>query len=416
MDLGRAGLAQHPDQRPLGVAAHDRVVDDDQALALDHVAQRVELQPDAELADGLGRLDERTSHVVVLDQALGVADAGFLGVADRGGHTGGRHRHHQVGLDRVLAGQRPADLDPGGVHRAAEDGGVGAGDVDVLEDAALPPDVGEPGRAQAVGIDRDALPRLDLADERGADDVQGTGLRRDDPAALETAQAQRPEALRVTGRVERLLVHEHQRERPPQVRQDLQRRGPQRLVVEGGDQGRQDRGVVGGIHRVLVRHLLGGAALVQPALEVVGVDEVAVVGEGDAVRRGGAKGGLGVAPDAGTGRGVAGVADGEVTGQRVQGALVEHLRDQAHVLEHHDPLAVRDGDAGRFLAAVLQGVEAVVGELGHVLPRRPHAEHAALILRGLLQGVELGGQPAIGAWHLVSLTARPGSSTRVHRT
>ena len=53
MDLGGAGLAQHPDERPLGVAAHDRVVDDDQALAGDDLAQRVELEPDAELADRL---------------------------------------------------------------------------------------------------------------------------------------------------------------------------------------------------------------------------------------------------------------------------------------------------------------------------------------------------------------------------
>ena len=52
--LAGAGLAQHPDQGALGVAAHDRVVDDDQPLALDHVAQRVELEPDAELADASG--------------------------------------------------------------------------------------------------------------------------------------------------------------------------------------------------------------------------------------------------------------------------------------------------------------------------------------------------------------------------
>ena len=33
MHLEGAGLAQHPHQRALGVAAHDRVVDDDQPLA-----------------------------------------------------------------------------------------------------------------------------------------------------------------------------------------------------------------------------------------------------------------------------------------------------------------------------------------------------------------------------------------------
>ena len=84
MHLGRAGLAQHPDQGPLGVAADDRVVDDDQPLAADDVAQRVELEPDAELADGLARLDEGAADVGVLDQALAVGDAGLLGVADRG--------------------------------------------------------------------------------------------------------------------------------------------------------------------------------------------------------------------------------------------------------------------------------------------------------------------------------------------
>src|SRR5919206_510651 len=70
-----AGLAQHPDERALGVAPDDRVVHDDQPLAADDVAQRVELEPDAELADRLAGLDERTADVGVLDQALAVRDA-----------------------------------------------------------------------------------------------------------------------------------------------------------------------------------------------------------------------------------------------------------------------------------------------------------------------------------------------------
>ena len=69
MHLAGARLAEHPDQGALGVAAHDRVVDDDQPLALDHVAQRVQLEPDAELADRLARLDEGAPDVGVLHQA-----------------------------------------------------------------------------------------------------------------------------------------------------------------------------------------------------------------------------------------------------------------------------------------------------------------------------------------------------------
>ncbi len=117
--LHRAGLAQHPDQRALGVAAHDRVVHHDQPLAPDDVAQRVELEPDAELPDGLRGLDEGAPDVGVLDQALAVGDAGALGVADRGRGAGLRRRDDQVGLDRVLpapAGGRspPAPRAPSG--------------------------------------------------------------------------------------------------------------------------------------------------------------------------------------------------------------------------------------------------------------------------------------------------------------
>src|SRR3954469_15458159 len=45
--LGGAGLTEHPDDGALRVAAHDRVVDDDDPLAGDRRAQRVELEPDA---------------------------------------------------------------------------------------------------------------------------------------------------------------------------------------------------------------------------------------------------------------------------------------------------------------------------------------------------------------------------------
>ena len=71
------------------------------------------------------------------------------------------------------------------------------------------------------------------------------------------------------------------------------------------------------------------------------------------------------------------MADGDVPVQRVEHGLVEDLGDQAHVLVDHDPGAVADRDARRLLAAVLERVQAVVGELGHILARRPDAEDPA---------------------------------------
>jgi hypothetical protein len=74
------------------------------------------------------------------------------------------------------------------------------------------------------------------------------------------------------------------------------------------------------------------------------------------------------------------VADGDVAGQGVQRGLVEDLRDQAHVLVDEDLPPVADGDPGRLLAAVLQRVQAEVGELGHLFAGGPHPEDAAGVL------------------------------------
>src|SRR5665647_3081396 len=71
-----AGAEQHVDELARGVAAHDGVVDHDEALAADHGAQRIELHADAHLAQLVVGLDEGAVHVAVLDEAFGVGDAG----------------------------------------------------------------------------------------------------------------------------------------------------------------------------------------------------------------------------------------------------------------------------------------------------------------------------------------------------
>ena len=70
--------------------------------------------------------------------------------------------------------------------------------------------------------------------------------------------------------------------------------------------------------------------------------------------------------------------DGDVALHRGQRLLIENLADQAEVLEHQHLRAVGDGDARRFLAAVLQRIQAVVGEFGHFFARRPDSEYATL--------------------------------------
>ena len=89
---------------------------------------------------------------------------------------------------------------------------------------------------------------------------------------------------------------------------------------------------------------------------------------------------LGVDPVAGAGGRVAGVADGHVAAQTGELALVEHGGDQTHVLHHGDGVAVAHGHAGRLLAAVLQGVETVEGQVCHRAPRGIDPEDSASFL------------------------------------
>ena len=86
VDLGGARVAQHLHDLPGRVAAHDRVVDDDQPLAGDDLGQRVELQPQAVAAQLLAGLDEGPRDVAVLDEAV------VLGQARRRARARGRRR------------------------------------------------------------------------------------------------------------------------------------------------------------------------------------------------------------------------------------------------------------------------------------------------------------------------------------
>jgi hypothetical protein len=54
---------------------------------------------------------------------------------------------------------------------------------------------------------------------------------------------------------------------------------------------------------------------------------------------------------------------------------------------HHDPPAVTDGDAGRLLAAVLKGVQPVIGEFGNVFAGSPNTKDSTGISRRTVIGI-----------------------------
>ena len=152
VDFLRAGGAHHADDLAAGGAADDGVVDEDDALAFEQIAHRVELELDAEVAHALLRLDEGAADVVVADEAEVEGDAALCGIAERSGDAGVGHGHDEVGGHAGFARELAAHLLAALLHPAAEDAAVRAGEVDVLEDAAgLRKAGGVLARGDAVG-------------------------------------------------------------------------------------------------------------------------------------------------------------------------------------------------------------------------------------------------------------------------
>lgn len=89
------------------------------------------------------------------------------------------------------------------------------------------------------------------------------------------------------------------------------------------------------------------------------------------------------------------MADGHAASQLAKDMFVEHLGHETHAFVGAELAIVAGDDAGAFLAAVLQGVEAVVAELGSA--RVPvNAEHATVVLgvEVLWARIGLGGRRA----------------------
>ena len=287
MHLGGTGLAEHPHQGPLGVAPHDRVVDDDQPLAFDDFAQRVQLEPDAALAQRLARLDERAAHIGVLHQPLGERDAAAFGVAHGRGRARFGDGDDHVCIGRVLPGQPPPHFDAGAVDVASRDRGVGTGQVDVFEQAAFGLGRGETPGSDAVRVDDQQLSRFDLAHHGSTNDVEGGRLGGHDPPALGAAQDERSHALRVAGRVEGVLVHEDQGECALDFGQHVEGGFLGGAVRGGGEQTGEHLGVRG--RAQAIRR--------QQRRELRGVDQVAVVAERETALPRAEERGLRVLPD-----------------------------------------------------------------------------------------------------------------------
>ena len=85
MHLFRTRLLEHLHDLDGRGAAHDGVVEKNDALAFDNLAVGVVFQLHANMADAIRRLNKCAAHIVIADETHFIGNAAFLGIANSGG-------------------------------------------------------------------------------------------------------------------------------------------------------------------------------------------------------------------------------------------------------------------------------------------------------------------------------------------
>ncbi len=276
----------------------------------------------------------------------------------------------------MLLGQQAACVPPGLVDRLTAEYRVRPGEVDVLKDAhvaggsrAVLPDGAYP-----VPAGHYDLTRLQIPLEGGPHGGEGAGLGGEDHRLAPAAHAQRPEVPGVPGGDELLGRHDDEGEGTAQTLQSL----AHRLLSGGtaepflGDGVGDELGVGGGLE--------DGAPVLKGGAQLVGVDQVAVVGYGQGALDVLEGQGLGVLPAAAAGGGVAHVAHGHGAPQLVQNFRGEHLSHKAQVLVKGHLTVLNGGDAAGLLSPVLEGKETIIDGAGAVTGGVQHAEDTTFLM------------------------------------
>ena len=322
--FARAGRLHHLHDLAARRAAHQRVVHEHDALTLEDAAHGIQLDLDAEVPDGLLRLDEGASHVMIADEAHPQRDLRLLGKAGRGADTRVGNRHDHVGVGGRLPREDPAELRPHVVDAAAEHVTVGPREIHVLEDALRQHRGGRErsDRSKTAGADDDHLAGFDVADVGRPDEIERAGLRADDPRVAELPERQRPEAVRVARRDQAILRQQREREGASNLRDRLDQRLFDRRGLRPGVEMEEDLGVAARLEDRSAAHEL--------VPELTRVDEVAVVRHRNLPVRAIDEEGLRVVQAALAGCRVARVPDGQMAGEALKRGLVERVRDVPH--------------------------------------------------------------------------------------
>ena len=298
------------------------------------------------------------------------------------------HAHHHVGLDRSLLGELLAHADPGLVHAAPVERAVGAGEVHELEQA-------QPG-LDAVELERTHRPRPvasittispgSSSRTKWAPTMSSAGdseASTHPPSSRPRHNGRKPFGSR-TPMMWSASASTNENA-PSSVRQHLVQRALERaVVVRLGERvvrpsSCASSSATRSLSLVTVPGNMPASSASASVFTRLPLWPSANSRSPDvAVHR------LRVAPRARAGGRVARVADREVAGERGEGAIVEGVGHEAHVLHDGERVPVAHGHARGLLATVLQCVEAEVGQVSDVLARRIDAEDPASLLGSLI--------------------------------
>src|SRR5215472_3680586 len=362
VDFFGTGVADHADDLAAGGTPDDGIVHEHDALAFDEAAYGIELQLDAEIADGLRGLDEGAADIVIANQAHAERDFRFERVAHSGGNAGVGHGHDDVGFDGMFAGEQAAKHFAALVDGPAKNNAVGPREVDVFENALLMRLFGrEVDGLDAAFGDAQHFAGRDFADVLRVEQIKRASFAGDEPGGVaaggrELPEDQRPEAAGVAHGVKLVGRQHEKRVRAFELIQRVAERAGKIAGLRACEEMHDDFGVAVGLE--------DGAAMLEFAAPLGGVGEVAVMAEGDFALVAIDHDRLRVEQGFVAGGGVARMADGKTAGKlREHSWLPENFFDFAHGAMDLQFRAVARDDAGGFLAAVLEGVETEVDKI-----------------------------------------------------
>src|SRR5438105_14985865 len=377
-----SGVADHAHDFAAGGAADDGIVHQHDALAFDKAAHGIELQFDAEVSDGLQRLDERAADVMIANQAHAEGNSGIERVAYGGGHAGIRDGDNDVGLDGMFAGEQAAEHFATLVDGAAKNDAVRPREVNMLENALLVLLGGSEvnGLDAALG-DAHHFAGLDFADVLRVEQIERAGFAGDEPGGAAAgrrkfAENERAEAARIARGVKLVGGEDEKRIGAFNLIQRVAQRAGKIAGLRTRKQMHDDFGVAIGLEN--------GAAMLEFAAPFVRVGEVAVVAKGDFAFVAIDDDGLRVQQRLVAGRRIARVADGERPGKFCENARLKNLFDSAHGAVEMEFRAVAGDDTGGFLAAMLEGIKAEVSEV-RGFGMAGDAKHAAVVVNAVVE-------------------------------